>query len=254
MEEDVKYYAKKQKDGGLSIPDNLGHLMLDLETMGTKSLTAPVMSIGAVEFDILTGRTGREFYIVIDLQSVFDLGIMPQANTIMWWMQQDDDARKKITEAKGVNISQAIHEFTLFIQELKPKNLQVWGNSNRFDLGALEIIYNKLKKEIPWKYSLERDVRTLVSFAPDIKKNMPFNGIKHNPIDDCKHQINYCTEIYKKITQNRDERRVNYINSEDAINLTKDELKEQVKLLFSKYKESEFTETEIDYFIDYKFS
>ena len=59
---------------------------------------------------------------------------------------------------------------------------------------------------------------------------------------------------YIKITQNRDERRVYNINNEDAINLTKDELKEQVKLLFSKYKESEFTETEIDYFIDYKFS
>ena len=78
MEEDVKYYAKIQKDDGLSIPDNLGHLMLDLETMGTKTLTAPVMSIGAVEFDILTGRTGREFYIVVDYNPVFDLGIMPK--------------------------------------------------------------------------------------------------------------------------------------------------------------------------------
>lgn len=254
MEEDVKYYARIQEDDGLSIPDNLGHLMLDLETMGTKTLTAPVMSIGAVEFDILTGRTGSEFYIVVDLQSVFDLGIMPQADTIMWWMQQDDDARKKITEAKGVNISHAILEFTLFIQELKPKNLQVWGNSNRFDLGALEIIYNKLKKEIPWKYSLERDVRTLVSFAPEIKKIIPFNGIKHSPIDDCKHQINYCTEIYNKLVKNINERRIFNISLDNVKDLTKDELKEQVKLLFSKYKESEFTETEIDYFIDYKFS
>lgn len=252
MEDNVIYNARIQEDDGLPIPDNLGHLMLDLETMGTKTLTAPVMSIGAVEFDILTGRTGREFYIVVDLQSVFDLGIMPQADTIMWWMQQDNDARKKITEAKGVNISQAIHEFTLFIQELKPKNLQVWGNSNRFDLGALEIIYNKLKKEIPWKYSLERDVRTLVSFAPDIKKNMPFNGIKHDPIDDCKHQINYCTEIYRKITQNTNERRVYNIPIEDITNLTKEELKKQVKILFFKYKETKFTESEIDYFIDYK--
>lgn len=161
---------------------------------------------------------------------------------------------KKITEAKGVNISHAIHEFTLFIQELKPKNLQVWGNSNRFDLGALEIIYNKLKKEIPWKYSLERDVRTLVSFAPNIKKNMPFNGVKHDPIDDCKHQINYCTEIYNKLVKNINERRIFNISLDNVKDLTKDELKEQVKLLFSKYKESEFTETEIDYFIDYKFS
>ena len=34
------------------------HLMLDLETMGTKSNSA-IISIGAVEFDILTGKTGK---------------------------------------------------------------------------------------------------------------------------------------------------------------------------------------------------
>ena len=34
---------------------SLGHLMLDLETMGNKS-NAALLSIGAVEFDIKTNR------------------------------------------------------------------------------------------------------------------------------------------------------------------------------------------------------
>ena len=48
------------------------HLMLDLETMGTKSNSA-IISIGAVEFDILTGKTGREFYRNVSLQSCISL-------------------------------------------------------------------------------------------------------------------------------------------------------------------------------------
>lgn len=211
--------------------NNLGHLMIDLETMGTKTLTSPIVSIGAVEFNLETGETGRTFYRLIDLQSVFDLGIMPQANTIKWWMSQDVAARQKIIEGKGMNISQAIYEFGLFIRELKPKNLQVWGNSNRFDLGALEIVYNKLNKEIPWKYSLERDVRTLVSLAPYIKANTEFVGIKHDPIDDCKHQIKYCSETYNFLCK------IKNIFENDITQKTK-ETQEKIRQIFVNLQKS----------------
>ena len=46
------------------------HVMLDLETMGRKSNSA-LVSIGAVEFDLITGETGREFYKVIDAFTAF---------------------------------------------------------------------------------------------------------------------------------------------------------------------------------------
>jgi DNA polymerase III epsilon subunit-like protein len=39
---------------------NLGHVMLDLETMGKRAGCA-IVSIGAVEFDINTGEIGRTF-------------------------------------------------------------------------------------------------------------------------------------------------------------------------------------------------
>ncbi len=35
-----------------------GHLMLDIETMGTESFSS-IVSIGALEFDIETGKTGK---------------------------------------------------------------------------------------------------------------------------------------------------------------------------------------------------
>jgi hypothetical protein len=52
-----------------------GHLMLDIETMGNESFSS-IVSIGALEFDIETGKTGREFYVNVDLQSCMDLGLI----------------------------------------------------------------------------------------------------------------------------------------------------------------------------------
>jgi len=52
---------------------NYTDVMLDLETMGRKSNSA-LVSIGAVEFNLETGETGKEFYEVIDLQSCLDVG------------------------------------------------------------------------------------------------------------------------------------------------------------------------------------
>ena len=50
---------------------------------------------------------------------------------------------------------------------------------------------------LPWYFRNERDVRTLVSFDPAVKFEIPFTGTIHNPIDDCIHQINYCSKIWK---------------------------------------------------------
>lgn len=179
---------------------NAGHLMVDIETMGDM-FNSPIISIGAVEFDILTGKTYREFYMPVSLKSSLDLGTKPNADTILWWMKQSDDARKTITENKSFNIQYVLKEFRDFIYELKPENLQIWGNSNSFDLGIIANSFGLLGQDIPWKYSLERDVRTLVSFKPEIKEKYKnnFKGIQHHPISDCKNQIGCCSEIYNDI-------------------------------------------------------
>ena len=96
-------------------------------------------------------------------------------------------------------LAKVLQDFECFIKWFDYSSLQVWGNSARFDLGILENAYSKFNVNIPWNHWNERDVRTLVAFAPEIKKNMVFEGVKHNPIDDCKHQIKYCCEIFKKL-------------------------------------------------------
>lgn len=168
--------------------------MLDLETMGNESFSC-IVSIGAVEFDINTGKTGKEFYTNVDLQSCIDLGLIMNASTVLWWLNQNEQARKDLTERTSLPIVEALKEFANFCNE----DYQIWGNSARFDCGILQNAYNKAGISIPWDFRKERCVRTLVSFAPEIKKSISFKGIKHNAIDDCKYQIEYCSAIWNKL-------------------------------------------------------
>ena len=185
---------------------NYTDVMLDLETMGNRSNTA-IVSIGAVEFNIITGETGREFYEVVDLQSCLDIGLKVQASTIYWWMQQSEDARKRICE-KGKHISAVLGEFNAWMQDCVDK-ARIWGNGARFDIGILEDAYVATQLEVPWYFRSERDVRTLVSFAPHVKENMPFEGVYHDPVDDCKHQIKYCSQIWNMFFRTLNESEIN---------------------------------------------
>ena len=171
--------------------------MLDLETMGKKS-NAAIVSIGAVEFDIETGKTGREFYKVVDLQSCLDLGLKVEASTIYWWLMQSEAARKRICE-KGDDLTNVLKHFGVWMQDCVDK-VKIWGNGARFDIGILEDAYVACAyNDVPWYFRSEMDVRTLVAFAPYIKANYPMLGVEHDPIDDCKHQIRYCVEIWHRL-------------------------------------------------------
>lgn len=65
----------------------MNHLMVDLETMGNGPY-APVISIGAVFFDLKTGETGEDFSVNISLESSMRYRARPDASTILWWMEQ----------------------------------------------------------------------------------------------------------------------------------------------------------------------
>lgn len=168
--------------------------MIDIETLGTKS-NSVIVSIGAVKFDLETGQTGDTYYVNIDLQSSLDAGLSIDAGTLMWWMKQSDDTRYRLIEDQAKPLYNALSDLSIFIDE----DSQVWGNSARFDLGLLQDAYNKIKRPIPWKFRNERCVRTLVSFAPEVKENTKFEGTAHDALDDCYHQIKYCSAIYNKL-------------------------------------------------------
>lgn len=175
----------------------LRDLMVDIETMGNTP-GAVILSIGAVEFDILSGITGRRFHRHIKMDSSLAKGFHVDGSTVMWWMQQSDEARAKICgEVERVNIETALQEFAKFVREIAPE--RIWGNGVRFDLGLLEAAYRKFYEPVPWSFRGERDVRTLLAFVPNVKETIKMKGTMHDAIDDCLYQIECCAFAYNDI-------------------------------------------------------
>ncbi|MCI2229561.1 3'-5' exoribonuclease [Polaribacter sp. MSW13] len=178
-------------------------LMIDIETLGTKPGSV-ILSIAAVEFDLKTGKTGSIFYQDIDLDSCVKQGLSIDVSTVLWWLEQPKEIQNTIIIGHRNQLKNVLRRFGMWISDNTPKDVKIWGNSARFDLGLLEAAYDSCNMRLPWNHYNECDVRTIVMFAPDIKKEMKFEGIKHNPIYDCKHQIRYCSKIYQTLNFPKD--------------------------------------------------
>lgn len=184
------------------------HLMVDLETMGKKP-GAPIVSIGAVFFDPYSGKTGAEFYQVINLESSMSFGARPDASTIFWWLKQSPEARSAIVVDDTVGLVEALEQFLDFIAESAAngsKTVQLWGNGSSFDCSLLEAAFELADTPFPiphWNY---RDVRTVVELGKAVGLNsrydIPFEGDQHNALADARHQVKYVSAIWQRLTQN----------------------------------------------------
>ena len=183
----------------------MNNIMLDLETMG-KGSNAAIVSIGAVFFNPLTGEFGEQFYKRIWLESAAKYGEI-DASTVAWWLGQSDEARAEINHNDSVGLSEALRAFSeLVISEAQCSfaDIRVWGNGCTFDNVIIANAYKQLKLQKPWSYSGDMDVRTIVELGRklinfDPKKDMPFEGEKHNALADAIHQAKHVSAIYQKL-------------------------------------------------------
>ncbi|EOZ5275701.1 3'-5' exoribonuclease [Escherichia coli] len=178
------------------------HLMIDLETMGTNT-NAPIVVIGAVFFDPQTGEIGPVFYIVISLTDAMNTGAVPDGGTIEWWLKQSSEARAAILTDQ-VKLKDALSRFREFINEYSDEKLvQVWGNGATFDNAILRTSYEHLDIPCPWRYYNDRDVRTIVELGKaidfDARTAIPFEGERHNALDDARYQAKYVSAIWQKL-------------------------------------------------------
>jgi len=181
--------------------------MLDIETLGNN--TNPVITqISAVQFDLVSGKIGETFNILIDPMSCIKIGNKISQSTMEFWSEQDKEVfRKVVLESflTGKEIQQGLQELNLFLKNNNTES--VWGNGIMADNVWLETTYENCNILPQWKFFQHRDVRTIVDLAsrlgsPNYKKDNEFIGERHNAIDDCKFQIKYCSDYYKYIKGN----------------------------------------------------
>ena len=179
------------------------HLMIDLETMG-KNPDAPIASIGAVFFDPQTGEQGPEFSKIIDMGTC---GGTVDISTIEWWLQRSGEARAAIL-ADRIPLDDALLQLREFIDENSGEFfVQVWGNGANFDNVILRRSYERQEIPCPWRYTNDRDVRTMVALGLvmdfDARNVTTFEGERHNALHDARYQAKYVSAIWQKLFPNQ---------------------------------------------------
>ncbi|EPA5558537.1 3'-5' exoribonuclease [Escherichia coli] len=175
------------------------HLMIDLETMG-KNPDAPIISIGAIFFDPQTGDMGPEFSKTIDLETA---GGVIDRDTIKWWLKQSREAQSAIMTDE-IPLDDALLQLREFIDENSGEFfVQVWGNGANFDNTILRRSHERQGIPCPWRYYNDRDVRTIVELGKaidfDARTAIPFEGERHNALDDARYQAKYVSVIWQKL-------------------------------------------------------
>lgn len=190
----------------------LDDIMVDLETLGKKPGCA-ITAIGAVTFDRYQGRLGDTFYRVIDPVSSQNKGFTIDADTMIWWMNQSEEARRIYKKVDGNFIEHvsivvdALNAFTAYCQTVNSKRRSIWGNGATFDISILEAAYDIMAVKMGWHYRDVRDVRTIVDSCPKILRDKiideckeNFKGVKHNALDDAIYQAKYTSRIFQHMT------------------------------------------------------
>jgi len=159
--------------------DTTTRVMIDIETLGIEP-GAAILSIGACTFD--RDGVGETVHVSVDLESCQERGLTIDADTLQWWLGQDEPARDALTG--GVPLATALSELRDFLDTNDYDEL--WANSPKFDMTHLEAAYDALGWTIPWEFFRLRDVRTVQSLPGAVE--LEHDGTAHDALDDAVHQ------------------------------------------------------------------
>jgi len=175
----------------------LDHVMIDIETLATTE-DAAILSIGACRFhpDGEVNRAG--FYRVLDLatqQIGTGHGRRINADTLYWWMKQNEIARKAVfcsESGSRIHIDNCLGELTQWIAQ--GQGQYMWSHGSNFDLPILAHAYRTRAMLLPWSYRNTRDTRTLFWLAREMGAPAPDKtrpSEKHHALGDAIRQAEW---------------------------------------------------------------
>lgn len=178
------------------------NVMIDIETMG-KGPRSAIAAIGAVEFNPSGGQLGRSFYTLVDLTSSVTAGMVIDADTVLWWLRQAEDARREIATEGGTPLPHALQALSIFLigegiaGEID--ELIVWANGTSFDFPILAEAYRLCGLPQPWHYFNERDWRTVRKIAQRVE--IERSGTHHNALGDARHQARQLQMVFGRVSR-----------------------------------------------------
>lgn len=187
---------------------NKKEMMFDIETLSVED-DAVVLSYGAVVFETFVNDKGVLDWTIIEtasrtikLDPQFEAGRRVEESTLMWWMDQSEEARAAAFSPKGrspisiaagrlFNLARC-HEVTRF-----------WAAPDSFDFPIWQSLCRGANVQFPWKYNQKRDGKTVIDEAGYHVDSHTYSKITelipHDPIHDCYWQIDVLTAARHKL-------------------------------------------------------
>ena len=171
-------------------------VMLDFETLGNGTNKC-ICQVGAVYFDKTTGELGKSFKANIDAATHEKYGGRLDANTVYWWLAQSDEARNSLLVDKKpiYNVFEELNDFLT-------GSARIWSHAT-FDFVTLMETMKQLGIRPTFNYKQGLDLRTLTYLAGVKINDIPREGIHHDALDDCKHQVKYCVLSLNAVKTNK---------------------------------------------------
>jgi len=177
-------------------------LMIDIETLGLN----PVSNVHQIGFCAANLRTGNYILLPTNIYVRPAAGTFTDFDTVCWWMQQSDAARKAVFSPEDAALTDVIALFWQLrhIYEIrlggKDAGATVWASPAMFDLPMLthtfSLALNKRDAK-PWPYYVERDLMTLYKMLDPEKKLKPTNPVEHDAASDAKAQMDHLIALFQ---------------------------------------------------------
>lgn len=168
---------------------NVKDAMADIETLGLGK-NSVILSIGAVKFT--AGGLFEEFHEYIDPDSCLNVGMEIDPSTVIWWMQQNEQARAQFNRPRRL-LQHVLQDFREWLGD----DCRIWGNGADMDVALLENAYNRCKVRTPWRYNHVRCYRTMKCLVPFAYVPQEEGEVEHNALHDAKSQARHLIEIMK---------------------------------------------------------
>lgn len=185
----------ENKDVTQSQPEPVLAAVIDWETLSVED-DAVLPSVGIVFGDLVTRHIRHTLYIEFNVQEQIHAGRRIDASTLAFWLKQNDKARLDLASqmdnsAKLPTLAEGMALVKAFLARL-PKGTRVVGNGPTFDLSIILAQTGKANSPYPfWEERSLRDWRDICQLLTgvDVAKQRKFEGIKHNALDDARHEF-----------------------------------------------------------------
>lgn len=205
----------------------MNHVMIDLETLGNGT-RACIAQIGAVSFNPFAEMLpenqsmmnpgsdghGATFFKTLNMESCRKAGLEIDVSTVLWWMGQNDPARKAMrdTEKMGSNIEIGLELFSTWYRWRNPA--KVWSHGATFDIVILNEAFKLLGMPSPWGFRDAMDTRTIFWLAGGVPGSMwnkschqgstgVGQGVAHHALDDAWAQARMVQWAIKELGINK---------------------------------------------------